>query len=41
MAIAAEGKRSVGVLTEEAWRLYVLMRHRVVRIRENQGLLLR
>ena len=29
-AIAAEGKRSVGVLIEEAWRLYLLMRHRAV-----------
>ena len=27
-AIAAEGKRWVGVLIEEAWRLYLLMRHR-------------
>ena len=26
-AIAAEGKRWVGVLIEEAWRLYLLMRH--------------
>ena len=29
-AIAAEGKRWVGVLIEEAWRLYLLMRHRAV-----------
>ena len=29
-AIAAEGKRSVGVLIEEAWRLFLLMRHRAV-----------
>ena len=29
-AIAAEGKRWVGVLMEEAWRLYLLMRHRAV-----------
>ena len=29
-AIAAEGKRLVGVLIEEAWRLYLLMRHRAV-----------
>ena len=28
--IAAEGKRWVGVLIEEAWRLYLLMRHRAV-----------
>ena len=27
-AIAAEGKRWVAVLKEEAWRLYLLMRHR-------------
>ena len=30
-AILAEGKRLVGVLIEEAWRLYLLMRHRAVR----------
>ena len=29
-AIAAEGKRWVGVLIEEAWRLYLLMRHSAV-----------
>ena len=29
-AIAAEGKRWVGVLIEEAWRLFLLMRHRAV-----------
>ena len=29
-AIAAEGKRWVGVLIEEDWRLYLLMRHRAV-----------
>ena len=29
-AIAAEGKRWVGVLIEEAWRLSLLMRHRAV-----------
>ena len=29
-AIAAEGKRWVGVLIEEAWRLYLLMRHRAL-----------
>ena len=29
-AIAAEGKRWVGVLIEEAWRLYLLMCHRAV-----------
>ena len=29
-AIAAEGKRWVAILIEEAWRLYVLMRHRAV-----------
>ena len=29
-AIAAEGKRWVAVLIEEAWRLYLLMRHRAV-----------
>ena len=29
-AIAAEGKRWVGVLIEEAWCLYLLMRHRAV-----------
>ena len=29
-AIAAEGKGWVGVLIEEAWRLYSLMRHRAV-----------
>ena len=29
-AIAAEDKRWVGVLIEEAWRLYLVMRHRVV-----------
>ena len=29
-AIAAEGKRLVGVLIGEAWRLYLLMRHRAV-----------
>ena len=29
-AIAAEGKRWVGVLIEEAWRLYLLMRHGAV-----------
>ena len=29
-AIAAEGKRWVDVLIEEAWRLYLLMRHRAV-----------
>ena len=29
-AIAAEGKRSVGALIEEAWRPYLLMRHRAV-----------
>ena len=29
-AITAEGKRWVAVLIEEAWRLYVLMRHRAV-----------
>ena len=29
-AIAAEGKRWVGDLIEEAWRLYFLMRHRAV-----------
>ena len=28
--IAAEGKRWVGALIEEAWRLYLLMRHRAV-----------
>ena len=28
--IAAEGKRRVGVLIEEAWRLYLLIRHRAV-----------
>ena len=29
-AIAAEGKRWVGVLIEEAWQLHLLMRHRAV-----------
>ena len=29
-AIAAEVKRWVGVLIEEAWRLYLFMRHRAV-----------
>ena len=29
-AIAAEGKRWVGVLIEEAWRLHLLMHHRAV-----------
>ena len=29
-AIAAEGKRWVGVLIEKAWRLYLPMRHRTV-----------
>ena len=29
-AIAAEGKRWVGVLIEEAWRPYLLMRHHTV-----------
>ena len=29
-AIAAEGKRWVAVLREQAWRLYLLMRHRAV-----------
>ena len=29
-AIASEGKRWVDVLIEEAWRLYLLMRHRAV-----------
>ena len=29
-AVAAEGKRWVGVLGEEAWRLYLLMHHRAV-----------
>ena len=29
-AIAAEGKRWVGVLIEKAWRLYLLMRHHAV-----------
>ena len=29
-AIAAEGKRWVSVLIEEAWRLYLLMCHRAV-----------
>ena len=29
-AIVAEGKRWVGVLIEEAWRLHLLMRHRAV-----------
>ena len=29
-AIAAEGKRWVGFLIEEAWRLYLLLRHRAV-----------
>ena len=29
-AIAAEGKRWVGVLIEEAWCLYLLMRHRAI-----------
>ena len=29
-AIAAEGKRWIGVLIEGAWRLYLLMRHRAV-----------
>ena len=29
-AIVAEGKKSVGVLIEEAWRISLLMRHRAV-----------
>ena len=33
-AIAAEGKRWVGVLIEEAWRLYLLMSHRAVPYQE-------
>ena len=34
-AIAAEGKTWVAVLIEEAWRLYLLMRHRTVPYQRN------
>ena len=40
-AIAAEGKEWVGVLIEEAWHLYLMMRNRAVPYRENQSLFLR
>ena len=39
-AIAAEGKRWVGVLIEEVWRLCLLMRHRAVPYQKNQSQLL-
>ena len=39
--IAAEGKRWVGVLIEEARRLFLLMRHRAVLYQGNQSPLLR